>query len=167
MPNVKAFAGTAEQEKQLMEIIAKQKDVRGSLIAVLHEAQQIYGYLPIEVQEMISKGLNVPMTEIYGVVTFYTQFSLEPKGKYNVAICMGTACYVKGAGKIVDEFKKVLGIEVDGVTDDGKFSIEATRCIGACGLAPVLTVNDDVYGRIDETKIPAEVAKILKNYEGV
>jgi len=165
MSDVKTFSGTAEQQSKLMEIIEKQKDVRGSLIAVLHEAQQIYGYLPYEVQEMISKGLNIPMTEIYGVVTFYTQFSLEPKGKYNVAICMGTACYVKGAGKILDEFKKELDINVDGVTDDGKFSIEATRCIGACGLAPVLTVGDDVYGRIDEHNIPAEVAKILKNYE--
>ncbi|MCL2838504.1 MAG: NAD(P)H-dependent oxidoreductase subunit E [Oscillospiraceae bacterium] len=167
MPDVKTFSGTPEQQSKLMEIIEKQKNVRGSLIAVLHEAQQIYGYLPIEVQEMISKGLNVPMTEIYGVVTFYTQFSLEPKGKYNVAICMGTACYVKGAGKILDEFKKELDIDVDGVTDDGKFSIEATRCIGACGLAPVLTVGDDVYGRIDEHNVPAEVAKILKNYKEV
>jgi len=167
MPEVKAFAGTAEQEAQLMSIIEKQKNVRGSLISVLHHAQQIYGYLPYEVQEMVSKGLNVSMTEIYGVVTFYTQFSLEPKGKYNVAICMGTACYVKGAGKIVDEFKKVLGVAVDEVTEDGKFSIEATRCIGACGLAPVLTVGEDVYGRIPEDNIPAEVAKILKNYEEV
>jgi len=166
MPEVKAFAGTAEQEAQLMKIIEKQKSVRGGLISVLHEAQQIYGYLPYEVQNMISEGLDVPMAEIYGIVTFYTQFSLEPKGKYNVAICMGTACYVKGAGKIVDEFKKVLNIDVDEVTEDGKFSIEATRCIGACGLAPVLTVNDDVYGRIPENNIPAEVAKILKNYEG-
>jgi len=167
MPDVKAFAGTAEQKAQLMEIIEKQKDIRGSLISVLHHAQEIYGYLPYEVQEMVSEGLNVPMTEVYGVVTFYTQFSLEPKGKYNVAICMGTACYVKGAGKIVDEFKKVLGINVDEVTEDGKFSIEATRCIGACGLAPVLTVGDDVYGRIPENNIPAEVAKILINYEEV
>jgi len=167
MPEVKAFAGTESQEAQLMSIIENQKDVRGSLISVLHHAQEIYGYLPYEVQEMISKGLNVSMTEVYGVVTFYTQFSLEPKGKYNVAICMGTACYVKGAGKIVDEFKKVLAINVDEVTEDGKFSIEATRCIGACGLAPVLTVGDDVYGRIPENDIPAEVEKILKNYEGV
>ena len=167
MAEVKAFAGTAEQEAQLMAIIEKQKNIRGSLISVLHHAQQIYGYLPYEVQEMVSVGLNIPMTEIYGVVTFYTQFSLEPKGKYNVAICLGTACYVKGAGKIVDEFKKVLEINVDEVTEDGKFSIEATRCIGACGLAPVLTVGDDVYGRIPEDNIPAEVAKILKNYEEV
>ena len=167
MPELKPFAGTAEQEAQLMKIIEKQRDVSGALISVLHEAQEIYGYLPVEVQTKISKELNVPMSEVYGVVTFYTQFSLEPKGKYNVAVCMGTACYVKGAGKIVDEFKKELKIEVDEVTEDGKFSIEATRCIGACGLAPVLTVGDDVYGRIDETKIPEEVAKILKVYENV
>ncbi len=145
---VPAFQGTKEQEAQLMEVIAKHKDSKGALIPVLHEAQEIYGYLPIEVQTMIAEGLGLSLADVYGVVTFYAQFSLYPKGQYRIAVCLGTACYVKGSGDILDRFKERLGIDVGECTEDGKFSLDATRCIGACGLAPVLTVNDDVYGRL-------------------
>lgn len=155
------FNGTKEQEAQLMAVIAEHKDQDGAVIPVLHEAQNIYGYLPIEVQEMISEGLNVPLAEIYGIVTFYTQFSLSPKGKYHIGVCLGTACYVKGSGDILEKIKEILGIDVGECTPDGLFSIEATRCIGACGLAPVLTVNDDVYGRL----VVDDVAGIIEKYK--
>ena len=153
------FKGTAQQEAELMSVIAKYKDQDGALIPVLHQAQEIYGYLPIEVQTMIADGLGVPLAEVYGVVTFYTQFSLNPKGEYKIAVCLGTACYVKGSGDILDKFKELAGIDVDGCTPDGKFSLEATRCIGACGLAPVFTINEDVYGRVTADDIPAIFAK--------
>ena len=155
------FSGTKEQEEKLLKVIEEHKGQDGALIPVLHEAQNIYGYLPIEVQEKISDGLGVPMSEIYGVVTFYTQFTTEPKGKYNIAVCLGTACYVKGSGTILDKIKEKLGIDVGECTSDGKFSIEATRCIGACGLAPVLTINDEVYGRLE----PDDIYAILEKYE--
>ena len=154
------FNGTKEQEQQLMAVIAEHKGQNGAAIPVLHKAQEIYGYLPIEVQEMISEGLDVPLAEIYGIVTFYTQFSLNPKGKYHIGVCLGTACYVKGSGDILDKIKEILGIEVGECTPDGLFSIEATRCIGACGLAPVLTVNDDVYGRL----VVDDVEGIINKY---
>lgn len=150
-----------EREQKLQEIIEKYKDTRGALIPVLHEAQEIYGYLPMAVQKKISEGLDVPLSEIYGVVTFYTQFSLNPKGKYKVNVCMGTACYVKGSGQILDKFKEKLGIEVGQCTEDGKFSLDACRCIGACGLAPVIMINDDVYGRL----VPDDVEGILEKYK--
>lgn len=155
------FNGTKEQEEQLMAVIAEHKEQKGAVIPVLHKAQEIYGYLPIEVQTMISEGLDVPLAEIYGIVTFYTQFSLNPKGKYHIGVCLGTACYVKGSGDILEKIKEILGIEVGECTPDGLFSIEATRCIGACGLAPVLTVNDDVYGRL----VVDDVAGIIKKYQ--
>lgn len=155
------FNGTKEQEQQLMAVIAEHKDQKGAVIPVLHKAQDIYGYLPIEVQEMISEGLGVPLAEIYGVVTFYTQFSLNPKGKYHISVCLGTACYVKGSGDVLEKVKEILGIDVGECTPDGLFSIDATRCIGACGLAPVLTVNDDVYGRLSVD----DVADIIKKYQ--
>lgn len=154
-----AFSGTKEQEEKLMKVIEEHKGQAGALIPVLHEAQEIFGYLPIEVQKMISDGLDVPMAEIYGVVTFYTQFTTEPKGKYHIAVCLGTACYVKGSGLILDKIKEKLGIDVGECTPDGKYSIEATRCIGACGLAPVLTVNEDVYGRLTEDDVEDILAK--------
>ncbi len=153
------FKGTAEQEAQLMEVISKHKDTKGALIAVLHEAQNIYGYLPIEVQTIIAKGLGVTLAEVYGVVTFYTQFSLNPKGEYKIAVCLGTACYVKGSGDIINKIQEILNVEVDGCTPDGKYSLEATRCIGACGLAPVMTINDEVYGRLVVDDIPGILAK--------
>lgn len=150
-----------ENLKKLNAVIEENKNIKGSLIRVLHEAQLIYGYLPIEVQKVISEGLDIPLSEVYGVVTFYAQFSLKPKGKYNISVCLGTACYVKGAGLLVDEFKKELGIEVGDCTPDGKFSLEACRCIGACGLAPVLTINEDVHGRL----VPEDVKGILAQYQ--
>ncbi len=153
------FNGTKEQEERLMAVIEAHKGEEGATIPVLHKAQEIYGYLPIEVQKMISEGLNVPLAEIYGIVTFYAQFSLNPKGKYNIGVCLGTACYVKGSGDILDKIKEILGIEVGECTPDGLFSIEATRCIGACGLAPVLTVNDDVYGRLTVDDVEDIIAK--------
>lgn len=155
------FQGTPEQEAQLKEVIAAHKDQKGAAIPVLHKAQEIYGYLPLEVQEMIAEGLNVPLAEIYGIVTFYAQFSLNPMGRFQIGVCLGTACYVKGSGDILNKVKEILNIEVGECTPDGKFSLDATRCIGACGLAPVMTINDDVYGRLTVD----EVAGILKKYE--
>jgi NADH:ubiquinone oxidoreductase subunit E len=157
--NTLPFQGTPEQEAQLKQVIAEHKDQKGAVIPVLHEAQNIYGYLPIEVQEMISEGLDVPLAEIYGIVTFYAQFSLNPKGKYQIGVCLGTACYVKGSGDILEKVKEILGIEVGECTPDGLFSIDATRCIGACGLAPVLTVNEDVYGRLVVDDVPGIIEK--------
>ena len=153
------FNGTKEQEAKLLEVIAQHKNDAGATIPVLHKAQEIYGYLPIEVQQMISDGLGVPLAEIYGIVTFYTQFSLNPKGKYVIGICLGTACYVKGSGDLLEKTRQILGIDVGECTPDGKFSIEATRCIGACGLAPVLTVNDEVYGRLTVDDVDDILAK--------
>lgn len=157
--HVPAFQGTKEQEAKLMEVIAAHKDSKGALIPVLHEAQDIYGYLPIEVQTMIAEGLGLSLADVYGVVTFYAQFSLYPKGQYRIAVCLGTACYVKGSGDILEKIKQKLGIDVGECTADGKFSLEATRCIGACGLAPVLTVNDDVYGRLTVDDVDDILAK--------
>ena len=153
------FKGTKEQEARLREVIAAHKGEQGATIPVLHKAQDIYGYLPLEVQEIISEGLGVPLAEIYGIVTFYTQFSLNPKGAYQIGVCLGTACYVQGSGEILEEIKKILGIGVGECTADGKFSLDATRCVGACGLAPVVTINDDVYGRLKKGEIAAILAK--------
>ncbi|WZL72122.1 NAD(P)H-dependent oxidoreductase subunit E [Clostridiaceae bacterium 35-E11] len=150
---------TQENFAKLDEIIAKHKEKRGALIPVLNEAQKVFGCLPIEVQKKISEELNMPLAEIYGVVTFYSQFSLTPKGQYTIGVCLGTACYVKGAQKIIDRIKQEINIEVGATSKDGKFSLEATRCIGACGLAPVLTVNEDVYGRLVESDVPGILSK--------
>ncbi len=155
------FKGTAEQQEKLMAVIAEHKDQQGALMPILQKAQEIYGYLPIEVQKMISDEMGIPLEKIYGVVTFYAQFSLYPKGKYNISVCLGTACYVKGSGDIYDKLQEVLGISGGECTADGKFSLEACRCIGACGLAPVLTVNEDVHGRLTVD----DVEKILAQYE--
>lgn len=155
------FAGTKEQEAQLLAVIEEHRGEKGAAIPVLHKAQEIYGYLPIEVQEMIADGLDVPLAEIYGIVTFYAQFSLNPRGKYQIGVCLGTACYVKGSGDILEKVKELLGIDVGECTPDGKFSVDATRCIGACGLAPVMTINEDVYGRL----VVDDVEEILKKYE--
>jgi NADH:ubiquinone oxidoreductase subunit E len=161
------FTGTAQQEKSLMAVIDKHRELPGALMPVLQEAQGIYGYLPIEVQTIVAENMGVPLAKIYGIVTFYSQFSLTPKGKYNIMVCLGTACYVKGAGEISKTFQEQLGIEEGGVTPDGKFSVEDCRCIGACGLAPVIMINDDVYGRLegsDKSKMSKEVAEILAKY---
>ena len=142
------FSGTPEQEAALKETIARYIDDPGAVMPVLQEAQDIYGYLPYEVQKMVAEGLGVPLEEVYGVATFYSQFALSPKGKYNISVCLGTACYVKGSGDILNRLSDILGIEVEECTPDGKFSLTACRCIGACGLAPVIMVNEDVYGRL-------------------
>lgn len=157
------FKGTKEQEAKLHEVINKYKGTDGPLMPVLQEAQEIYGYLPIEVQKIISEGLDISLEHIYGVVTFYAQFSLAPKGQYQIGVCLGTACYVKGSGEILDKIKEIIGIDVGECTADGKFSLEATRCIGACGLAPVLTINDEVYGRLTTGEIPDILAKYINN----
>ena len=153
------FNGTAEQEAQLKAVIAKMKHDKSLLMAVMQEAQGIYGYLPIEVQNMIAEGMDVPLEKVYGVATFYAQFSLSPKGNYNISVCLGTACYVKGSGDIYDKLQEVLGISGDECTPDRKFSLTACRCIGACGLAPVLTVNEEVYGRLTVDDVNGIVAK--------
>ena len=153
------FNGTAEQEAKLNAIIDANKGDTSRLMAVMQGAQEIYGYLPIEVQSKIAEGMNVPLEKVYGVATFYAQFSLAPKGEYHVAVCLGTACYVKGSGDIYNKFQEVLGIGGDECTADRKFSLTASRCLGACGLAPVLTVNEDVYGRLTTADVEGIVAK--------
>jgi len=150
-----------QNDLKLKEIIGKYKDTRGALIPVLHEAQEVYGYLPVDVLKKVSEGLNVSLAEIYGVVTFYTQFSLNPKGRFKINVCLGTACYVKGSGDILEKFKEKLGIDVGQCTEDGKFSLDACRCIGACGLAPVIMINDDVHGRLTAD----DVEGILEKYK--
>lgn len=156
------FSGTKEQEAKLQKVIEKYRSIDGGLIPTLHEAQEIYGYLPLEVQKMVSEGLGVPLAEVYGVVSFYSQFSIEPKGEYQIAVCLGTACYVKGSGDILDKIKDRLNIEVGSCSADGRFSLDATRCIGACGLAPVMTINDDVYGRLTVDEIDGILDKYIK-----
>ena len=150
-----------ERSKKLLEVIEAEKNNPGSLIKILHEAQEIYGYLPIEVQQFVSDNTGIPLAEIYGVVTFYAQFSLKPKGQYKINVCLGTACYVKGAEGVLDRLKKELKMDVGDCTEDGKFSLDACRCVGACGLAPVMMINDDVYGRL----VPDMIPDILKKYE--
>ena len=153
------FKGTAEQEQQLNAVIDENKHDKSNLMVVMQKAQDIYGYLPFEVQNMIAEGMQVPLEKVYGVATFYAQFSLSPKGKYNISVCLGTACYVKGSGDLFDKISERLGIGADECTEDGKFSLTACRCIGACGLAPVLTVNDDVYGRLSVDDVDDILAK--------
>lgn len=132
---------------------------RGSLMPIMQKAQEIYGYLPIEVQTMISDELHVPLEKIYGVATFYSQFALNPKGRYQISVCLGTACYVKGSGDIYNKLMDLLGIVGGECTPDGKFSLDACRCVGACGLAPVMMINDEVYGRLSVDDVEAILAK--------
>lgn len=153
------FAGTNEQEAELLKVISDHVGDPGALMPVLQKAQEIYGYLPVEVQTIISNTMDIPLEKVYGVVTFYSQFSLNPKGKYKISVCLGTACYVKGSGDIYNKLMEKLGIVGGECTPDGKFSLEACRCIGACGLAPVLTVNADVYGRLTVDDIDGIIEK--------
>ncbi len=153
------FKGTPEQKEALQKVIDANKHDSSRLMGVMQEAQGIYGYLPLEVQQMIANGMGVPLEKVYGVATFYAQFSLSPKGEYNISVCLGTACYVKGAGDVFEKLKEVLGIDAEECTADGRFSLTACRCIGACGLAPVLTVNDDVYGKLTADDVPGIIAK--------
>jgi len=147
--------------EELDRFIVEQKGRQGPLMPVLQKAQEIFGFLPIEVQNRIAEALDLPLTDVYGVATFYSQFSLTPKGEYHVGVCMGTACYVRGAQKILDEFSKLLDVKVGATTGDGKFTLEATRCLGACGLAPVIMINEEVYGRL----VPEDVAGIVEKYK--
>ena len=153
------FNGTKEQEAKLKEIIASYKDVQGCLMPVMQQAQDLYGYLPIEVQTMIAEGLDIPLEKVYGVATFYAQFTLQPKGKYNISVCLGTACYVKGSGNVYERLQQELGIKGGECTPDGKFSLNSCRCVGACGLAPVMMINDEVYGRLTADAVPGILAK--------
>ena len=153
------FSGTAEQEKQLEAVIAKHLGTPGALMPVLQEAQEIYGYLPVEVQKIIAVKMGVSLEEVYGVASFYSQFVLNPKGQIAIAVCMGTACYVKGSGDLLDKITEVLGIPAGATSPDAKYSLDATRCIGACGLAPVLTRNGEVYGKLGKGDIEGLLAK--------
>lgn len=153
--------GKDERIERLIKIIEKCNNDKSQLMYILNEVQSIYGYIPMEAQKIISEELNIPMAEIYGVITFYSRFSLKPKGKYNISVCLGTACYVKGSQNILDKIKEILDINVGEITADGKFSLEATRCIGACGLAPVMTINEEVYGKLD----PSMIKDILDKYK--
>lgn len=154
------FKGTPEQEQKLDALIAEFKETKGATMPVLQGAQEIYGYLPIEVIRKIAFGLDLSFEEVYGVATFYSQFSLNPKGEVAIAVCLGTACYVKGSGLLMDKITERLGLVAGATTPDGRYSLEATRCIGACGLAPVLTVNGTVYGRLTT----ADIDGILDQY---
>lgn len=153
------FQGTKQQEEELVAVIEATKGDSGALMPIMQKAQEIYGYLPIEVQTIIAEHLNIPLEKVYGVATFYAQFTLAPKGEYRISVCLGTACYVKGAAALVDRLSERLGIGVGEITPDGKFSLDDCRCIGACGLAPVLTINDDVYGRLTADDIDSILAK--------
>ena len=149
--------------RQVEAICDKHGNDQGELINILHEAQHLQGYLPEEMQRLIAHKLNIPVSKVYGVVSFYTFFTMTPKGKHPVSVCMGTACYVKGAADILQRFQEKLSITVGECTPDGKFSLDSCRCVGACGLAPVVTINDEVYGRLT----PDEVDKILEKYESI
>lgn len=153
------FKGTAEQEAKLRTVLEQYKNDNSALVPILQEAQDIYGYLPVEVQTIIADDLGISLSEVYSTVSFYAQFTLNPRGKYHIAVCMGTACYVRGAGAIVDKISEMINTEVDATSDDGLYTLEATRCIGACGLAPVLTVNGDVYGNLVLDDVPGIVEK--------
>ena len=160
-----AFVFNVEENQdkidELCEFIDKKKDIPGALMPVLQEAQSIFGYLPEEIMDLIAKRMKIFPAKVFGVATFYSQFSFIPKGKYQVSVCMGTACYVKGAGDILDSFSTELNIEPGETTIDRKFTLESCRCIGACGLAPVLTVNEEVYGRLSKKKAD----KVLLTYQ--
>lgn len=155
------FQGTKEQELQLQKAIRSLKGEKGALLPIMQEAQKIYGYLPIEVQQMIADGIHVPLSKVYSIATFYAQFNLAPKGKYQISVCLGTACYVKGSGEILERVEKRLGIKSGECTPDRRYSIESCRCVGACGLAPVMVINKKVFGRLK----PDDVDTILDLYD--
>jgi len=150
-----------EKLHQIDVMLEKYKGQKGILLEVLQEAQGIMGYLPIEVQKRVAVATGLSLSEVYSTITFYSFFSLKPRGKYQVRVCLGTACYVRGADRVLDRIKTELGIDVGDTTEDRKFSLNGCRCVGACGLAPTIIINDDVYGRLTPDKIP----DILKKYE--
>ena len=151
-----------EQFAALQQVIDELRNEPGCLMPIMQKAQDIFGYLPEEVQNYIAKELDIPVSDIYGVATFYAQFNLEPKGKYIISVCMGTACYVKGSQQVLDKLEEVLEVPAGRTTKDGLFTLNATRCLGACGLAPVMMINDDVYGRLTPDKVPGILASYKK-----
>ena len=153
--------GENRQDEEMQKILNVYTEDKSNLIQILNEVQENYGYIPKYSQISISEYLDIPLAEIYGVITFYARFTLKPKGKYNIAVCLGTACFVKGSEKVLDKAKEILKIDVGETTEDGKFSLEATRCIGACGLAPVFTVNEEVYGKAT----PELIEKVIEEYK--
>ncbi len=152
--------GNAKENNELKEILEKYEKDKSNLIQILNQVQEKYGYISQEAQKAISEYLDISMAEVYGVITFYSRFTLKPKGKYNIAVCLGTACFVKGSEKVLDKVKDILKIDVGQTTEDGLFSIEATRCVGACGLAPVFTVNDEVYGKATPEMVESVIKRI-------
>jgi NADH-quinone oxidoreductase E subunit len=164
MAACKCGCGCKEQDNryvELYELIDRYKEKKGVLIPVLHGAQKIFGYLSEDVLHRIARALSIPFAEVYGVATFYSFFNLNPKGKHIIGVCLGTACYVRGAQEVVEELKKELNIDVNETTKDGNFTLSITRCVGACGLAPVMTIDKDVYGRMT----PKKVKEILSKYQ--
>ena len=157
------MALTKEQKQAAFDELAKfiedTKDEKGATMPIMQQAQKLFGCVSLEVQEFISAKTGVPVAELYGIATFYAQFTLEPKGEYVISVCQGTACYVKGGAAVLDEVKNTLGIDAGQTTADGKFSIQDTRCLGCCGLAPVMTINDDVYGRLTPDQVKGILAK--------
>ncbi|MCR4430005.1 MAG: NADH-quinone oxidoreductase subunit NuoE [Tepidanaerobacteraceae bacterium] len=158
---VKKDAELEEKLQKVDEMLEKYKGQKGALLQALQEAQGIVGYLPLEVQKKVAAALNITLSEVYSTITFYSFFNLKPRGKYQIRVCLGTACYVRGANKVLDRLEKELGVKVGDTTDDAKFSLDACRCVGACGLAPTIIINDEVYGRLTPDKVP----EILKKYE--
>lgn len=154
------WEGNRDRVQKLTEFIKENKSKEGILMMALHETQDLFGYIPLEIMELISKELKIPLSEIYGVATFYSQFSLVPKGENVIGVCLGTACYVKGGQDILAKLEEILGIGVGQTTPDGKFSIDATRCLGSCGLAPVMMINDQIYGKLTLEK----VEEIINSY---
>jgi len=144
-----------------LAVIEKYRGTKGAMMPIMQGAQEIYGYLPVEVQTIIADNTGISLEEIYGIASFYSQFVLNPKGNYAISVCLGTACYVKGSADILDEITANLALASGSTSSDGKYSLEATRCVGACGLAPVMMVNNDVYGRVKKE----EVAGILAKYK--
>ena len=157
------MADNQEKYLQLDEIIAKNKGTKGAVMVTLQQAQNIFDHVPKDVQIRIAEGLGVSLSEVYGVATFYSQFALEPKGEYSIGVCMGTACYVKGSKEVLERICQELNCKVGSTTSDGKFTIKDTRCLGACGLAPVMMINEDVYGRL----VPDDVPAILEKYRAM
>ena len=155
--------GTSQSElyRRLDEFIAEQEKGRDALIPVLHKAQELFGFLPVEVQEHVAKALGLPVSEVYGVVTFYSYFTMQPRGRHVINVCLGTACYVRGAKKVMEALVDELGISMGETTEDRRFSLTAQRCFGACGLAPVIMIDDNVHGRVT----PKKIAGILAQYE--
>ena len=149
----------AEAVAKIREICGRYRDEKTPLMMILSDIQNEYGYIPLDVQEIVSQETGISVAEIYGVVTFYSFFSLEPKGRFVVGCCLGTACYVKGSQKIIDRISEELKIQPGDTTDDGKFTLNATRCLGACGLAPVMMIGEEVYGRLTPDQVPDILAK--------